>query len=53
MATFAGVVHNRQATADPEHNRRHENNQQGGFHCDLTIAGPPTYPNYLFQMNLR
>ena len=43
MAALARVVHNRQGAADPEHNRR-ENNQQGGLHGDLATAGPPNLP---------
>jgi hypothetical protein len=39
MAALARVVHNREGAADPEHNRR-ENNQQGGLHGDLATAGP-------------
>ncbi len=44
MAALARVVHNRQGAADPEHNRR-ENNQQGGLHSDLATAGPPNLPS--------
>ncbi len=44
MAALARVVHNRQGAADPEHNRR-ENNQQGGLHGDLATAGPPNLPH--------
>jgi hypothetical protein len=43
MAALARVVHNREGAADPEHNRR-ENNQQGGLHGDLATAGPPNLP---------
>jgi len=43
MAALARVVHNRQGAADPERNRR-ENNQQGGLHGDLAAAGPPNLP---------
>ena len=42
MAALARVVHNRQGAADPEHNRR-ENNQQGGLHCDIATAALLTY----------
>ncbi len=55
MAALARVVHNRQGAADPEHNRR-ENNQQGGLHGDLATAGPRTYPVVqiiVVQMNPR
>ena len=49
MAALARVVHNRQGAADPERNRR-ENNQQGALHGDLATAGPPNLlphrPNY-------
>jgi hypothetical protein len=57
MAALAGVVHNRKAASDREHNSR-ENNQQGGFHCDLTTAGPAPFfePNTIifhFEPGIR
>jgi len=48
-AALARVVHNRQGAADPERNRR-ENNQQGDLHGDLATAGPPNLPR---QANYR
>ena len=44
MAALARVVHNRQGAADPERNRR-ENNQQGGLHGDLANAVPRLTPS--------
>ena len=41
LRALAGVVHGRQS-ADYEH-RHGEDNQYGGFHCDLATAGPNTY----------
>jgi hypothetical protein len=40
-AALAGVIHDRQSA---EYEQRHsEDDQYGGFHCDLATAGPNTY----------
>lgn len=41
LPALAGVVHDSQS-ADYEH-RHSEDDQYGGFHCDLATAGPNTY----------
>ena len=51
LAGLAGVVHDRQG---PDYEHRHgEDDQYGGFHCDLATAGPtPTDPDFSwFKMN--
>jgi hypothetical protein len=52
MAALAGVVHNRQGAAGDDHNRG-EDNQQGGLHCDLANAGPPSLPVAEFNATLN
>jgi hypothetical protein len=42
LPALAGVVHDRQSAADYEY-RHSEDDQYGGFHCDLAIAGPKAY----------
>lgn len=53
LRALAGVVHDRQSP-DYEH-RQGEDDQYGGFHCDLATAGPNTYqPEFSrFKMNPR
>jgi hypothetical protein len=40
LLALAGIVHDRQS-GDYEH-RHGEDDQKGGFHCDLAAAGPRT-----------
>jgi hypothetical protein len=47
LPAFAGVVHDRQSAADYEHHYR-EDDQYGGFHCDLATAGPKAYQPPIF-----
>lgn len=47
LPALAGVVHDRQSAADYEHHYR-EDDQQGGFHCDLATAGPKAYQPPIF-----
>jgi hypothetical protein len=47
LPAFAGVVHDRQSAADCEY-RHSEDNQYGGFHCDLATAGPKAYRPPIF-----
>ena len=42
LRALAGIVHDRQSP-DHEH-RQGEDDQNGGFHCDLATAGPN--PNF-------
>jgi hypothetical protein len=48
MAALAGLVHNRKAASDHEHNSR-ENNQQGGFHATSLLRAPTPFfePNII------
>ena len=50
LADLAGVVHDRQS---PDYEHRHgEDDQYGGFHCDLATAGPNTYqPRFFVVQN--
>jgi hypothetical protein len=47
LPALAGVVHDRQSAADYEY-RHSENDQYGGFHCDLATAGPKAYRPPIF-----
>jgi hypothetical protein len=50
LPALAGVVHDRQ---NPDQHRHGEDDQYGGFHCDLATAGPtPTdLDSSWFKMN--
>ena len=41
MSALARVVHDREGAAGHKHNGG-KDNEDGGFHCDLATAGPPT-----------
>jgi len=46
LADLAGVVHDRQS---PDYEHRHgEDDQYGGFHCDLANCGPQHLPTPIF-----